>query len=209
MVVESLRTGALERGFRDMGRRVTAGPWKLYRVTHKKVYSGELKDYLIRGMEFEYNGSKLRINNQEIIAPNIRGMIRKGWVADITDEEPEEEAPPPQSFLDRAIAAKEKSVKVLPDGWSQLHWRKKMKFVQGCEDVKILQNIRRAESNKVKYAAESRIEELEEGHPVEPAPKVRRGPAPSVDAESPEDLARAVGAEITPTGEDTATGADV
>ena len=203
-------------------RAVPSGEWKLYRVAIKKVYSGELKDYLIQGMEFEFNGAKLRMNGQEIPAPNIRGMIRKEWIVEVKDESPISEDDPirkPESLIERSIQAKRRSIQVLPEGWASKHWKHKLQFIDGCEDMALLKNIRRSESRSVKEAAEEKLqileneeklqamgENLDESPPQETTKTVRRGPVPYMDAEAAEELAQAVGAEQTPQGEGTIAG---
>lgn len=197
-------------------RVVKSGEWKKYRVTKKKFFSGELKDYLVEGMEFEFNGAKLRIDNQEIIAPHFRGVLRKGWAIELSPEEALEPEPAPEreSFVDRSLAAKQKSINVLPDGWSGMHWKNKVQAIREMAqgDLELLTNIRRTESRAVKAEAEARIEELQAAIAEEEAqaaaqvvaPKVkppRRGIPPYIDAELDGQLAAAVGAEVTPRGE--------
>jgi len=201
----------------NLMRRVQTGSWKTYRMVKKKVFSGELKDYLVEGMEFDFNGAKVRFDGNEIIAPNIRGIIRKGWAVEVTPEEDEPAESKPKSFVDRAIEKKKKSIHLLPDGWGQMHWKKKVAFVKECGDKTLLIQLRRDESRAVKNEIDLRLEDLEEmalgveAAPLEeeiiPEPPPRRKKnTGSADVEAAEDLARAIGAEIAPTGEEVTAG---
>lgn len=192
-------------------RSVKTGEWKKYRVTKKKFFSGELKDYLVEGMEFMFNGAKLRIDNQEVVAPHFRGVLRKGWAVEV--DEVAELAPEPvttaaKSFVERSLEAKQKSINVLPDGWAQMHWKNKVQYIRGSIDQELLTNIRRTESRAVKAEAEARLEELQAAKAEEAAKVVedtfvppRRGVPPYIDAELDGQLAAAVGAQPTPKGE--------
>lgn len=188
-------------------RSTTSGVWETYRVKEKRLYVGSIKDYMVRDMEFEYNGARIRLNGQEYPDPNLRGAIRKGWIVKV-----EPEAIPIQetskSLIDRSIEAKQKSIHVLPEGWSNLHWKHKLSFIESCVDEEILQNIRRAEARTVKKAAEDRLELLKESSSEEEAPKVvkkapKRGPETCIDVTSDADLSKAINAEVTPTGGET------
>lgn len=193
-------------------RRVAPGVWKKYRVTVKKVHSGELKDYLVQGMEFEYNGVKLRMNNLEYHAPNITGFIRRGWIEEIDELEVNGDGSTlsggrPKSLVERSMEAKAKSTRILPEGWSGLHWTKKCKFIEKCTQQGVLDNIIRSESRAVKEAAEKRQTELSQPPPQEVVGvAIKRGPQGVVDVEAAEELAQAVGAEQTPTGEEMTAG---
>jgi len=187
-------------------RSVPTGQWKTYRVVAKRVYSGELKDYLIKGFEFEFNGAKVRVGGQEIVAPHIRGLIRKGYAVEVTEaEEAEAARPQTKSLIDRSIEAKQKSIRVLPENWAQMHWKHKLQYISTSTDMETLKNIKRIESRAVKTAAEDRMETLEqealEAQVTAPPAKVKKGPVASLDVEDAEDLAKALGAEMTLTGE--------
>lgn len=184
-------------------RSVTSGEWETYRVTKKRVYLGSIKDYVVEGMELDYNGAKVRFNGQEYQDPNLRGMIRKGWMVKVVPEATPIKATS-KSLIDRSIEAKQKSIHVLPEGWSSLHWKHKLSFIESCGDEEILQNIRRAEARTVKKAAEDRLEVLKEASPPKEVKKpIRRGPETCIDVTSDNDLARAINAEVAPTGGET------
>lgn len=175
-------------------RNIAPEEWKTYRVKPLKVYSGELKTYLLQGMELQFNGIKARMDGQEYVAPNLRGMVRSGDLVDVSEVVPTRV--PTRSLVDRAIEAKQKSVKLLPDGWASRHWTSKCKFIESCEDSEMIRNIMRNESPKVQATARIRLEELEVAKQPAKVSSAMVG-----DLNEHEALGRLIGAEILPTGD--------
>lgn len=140
--------------------------WEIYEVK-KGFHLGEIDEKIGRGETVQVSDKYVLFRDEYLFRRRIFNKFldpSRAWITPLfpsSDEVVETQAPKMPKGAAEAVAKSRLAASLLPQGWDELHWTKKVKKIEEIERVDMLQNILQAEkAPAVTKAVKKKMEQL-------------------------------------------------